>query len=143
MGNATLRPLNPRNYRFGTRLVGRQCRCGRMGKISLRAGFDPRTVQPIASRHTDSTIRPFASDRVHSRACLDAAGKRNLCSYRQSTNNWKWSAGRNESRPRVISSFGREEAENCALLGCYVIINTSCVITQKSAVLSCYHVWFM
>ena len=34
-------------------LGGSQGRCGRMRKISLRTGFDPRTVQPVASRYTD------------------------------------------------------------------------------------------
>ena len=31
---------------------------GRMWKISLPPGFDPRTVQPVDSRYTDCTTRP-------------------------------------------------------------------------------------
>ena len=61
-------------------MVGPKARCGRMGKISVRTGFDPRTVQPVASRCSYSAIRPFkislfASDRVGSRAGLDAVRK--------------------------------------------------------------------
>ena len=33
-----------------------QGRCGRVRKISPTPGFDPRTVQPVASRRTDCTI---------------------------------------------------------------------------------------
>ena len=36
-----------------TRLGGPQDRSGRVGKISPPPGFDPRTVQPVASRYTD------------------------------------------------------------------------------------------
>jgi len=35
------------------RLGGPQGRSGRVRKISPLTGFDPRTVQPVASRHTD------------------------------------------------------------------------------------------
>jgi hypothetical protein len=35
------------------RLGGPHGRSGRVRKISLPAGFDPRTVQPVASRYTD------------------------------------------------------------------------------------------
>jgi hypothetical protein len=34
-------------------LGGPQGRSGRMRKISLPPGFDPLTVQPVASRYTD------------------------------------------------------------------------------------------
>ena len=37
-------------------LGGLQGRSGRMRKISPLPGFDPRTVQPIASRYTDCAI---------------------------------------------------------------------------------------
>jgi rRNA maturation protein Nop10 len=35
------------------RLGGPQGRCGRVRKISRPPGFDPRTVQSLASRYTD------------------------------------------------------------------------------------------
>ena len=40
-------------YPLYMRLGGPQGRSGRVWKISLPAGFDPRTVQPVASRYTD------------------------------------------------------------------------------------------
>jgi hypothetical protein len=40
-------------YPFYRRLGGPQGRSGRVRKISLAQGFDPRTVQPVASRYTD------------------------------------------------------------------------------------------
>jgi hypothetical protein len=38
------------------RLGGPQGRSGRVRKISPPPGFDPRTVQPVASRYTDYAI---------------------------------------------------------------------------------------
>jgi hypothetical protein len=38
------------------RLGGPQGRSGRVRKMSLPLGFDPRTVQPVASPYTDSAI---------------------------------------------------------------------------------------
>jgi hypothetical protein len=40
------------------RLGGPQDRSGRVRKISPPPGFDPRTVQPVASRYTDWDTRP-------------------------------------------------------------------------------------
>jgi len=79
---------------------------------------------------------------VLSRAYLDAAGKRKICARtgKRKIITGNGSAVHNESLPRVIPSFRREEAENCALLGCYVITTARSVITQKSVILSCYHV---
>jgi hypothetical protein len=57
--NATPRPLYPRK-RPGTRgiggWVGPQGLSGRARKISPVQGFDPRTVQTVASRYTDRAI---------------------------------------------------------------------------------------
>jgi hypothetical protein len=36
--------------------VGPQGRSGRVRKISSPPGFDPRTVQPVASRYTDPVL---------------------------------------------------------------------------------------
>jgi hypothetical protein len=43
-------------YPLHTKLGGPQCRSGRVRKISPPPGFDPRTVQPVASRYTDYAI---------------------------------------------------------------------------------------
>ena len=43
------------------RLGGAQGRSGQVRKISSPPGFDPRTVQPVASRYTDYATRPNIS----------------------------------------------------------------------------------
>ena len=43
-------------YPLYKKLGGPQGRSGRVGKISPPPGFDPRTVQPVASRYTDWAI---------------------------------------------------------------------------------------
>jgi len=43
-------------YPLYRRLGGHQGRSGRLRKISPPTGFDPRTVQPVASRYTDWAI---------------------------------------------------------------------------------------
>jgi hypothetical protein len=45
-------------YPLYRRLVGPQDRSGQVRKTSSLPGFDPRTVQPIASRYTDYATRP-------------------------------------------------------------------------------------
>ena len=51
-------------YPLYRRLGGPQGRSGQVRKISPPMGFDPRTVQPIASRYTDYATRP-TSTPVH------------------------------------------------------------------------------
>jgi len=50
-----LPPVNTRNPLY-RRLGGPQGRSGRVRKISLPPEFDPRIVQPVASRYTDWDI---------------------------------------------------------------------------------------
>jgi len=45
-------------YPLYRRLGGPQGRSGQVRKISPPSGFDPRTVQPVASRYTDYATRP-------------------------------------------------------------------------------------
>ena len=52
------RPLFTPQYPLYRRLGGPQGRSGEVGKISPPPGFDPRTVQPVASRYTDWATRP-------------------------------------------------------------------------------------
>jgi hypothetical protein len=54
------RPLPPGKTRYPLyrRLGGPQGRCDQVRKISPPPGFDPRTVQPVASRYTDWATRP-------------------------------------------------------------------------------------
>ena len=49
-------PAKETRYPLYRRLGGPQGRSGRMQNISLPAGLDPRTVQPVASRYTDWAI---------------------------------------------------------------------------------------
>ena len=49
-------PEKDTRYPLYRRLGGPQGRSGRVQKISPPTGFDPRTVQPVASRYTDSVI---------------------------------------------------------------------------------------
>ena len=53
-------PLPPGNTRYPLyrRLGGPQGRYGWVRKISAPPAFDPRTVQPVASRYTDELSRP-------------------------------------------------------------------------------------
>jgi hypothetical protein len=53
----SLRPEKTK-YTLYRRLGGPQGRSGQMRKISPPPGFDPRTVQPVASRYTDYATRP-------------------------------------------------------------------------------------
>jgi len=46
-------PLGKTRYPLYRRLGGPQARSGLIRKISPLPGFDPRTVQPVASRYTD------------------------------------------------------------------------------------------
>jgi hypothetical protein len=54
------RSLSPgkTRYPFYRRLGGTQGRSGQVQKILPTPGFDPRTVQPVASRYTDYATRP-------------------------------------------------------------------------------------
>jgi hypothetical protein len=49
-------PLGRTRYPLSRRLGGPQGRSGRVRKISPQPGFDPRTVQPVASRYTDRAV---------------------------------------------------------------------------------------
>ena len=49
-------PSGKTRYPLYRRLGGPQDRSGRVRKISPPPAFDPRTVQPVASRYTDCAI---------------------------------------------------------------------------------------
>ena len=51
-------PQGKTRYPLYRRLGGPQGRSGQVRKISPPPGFDPRTVQPVASRYTDWATRP-------------------------------------------------------------------------------------
>jgi len=51
-------PAGKTLYPLYKKLGGHQGRFGQVRKISHPPGFDPRTVQPVASRYTDYATRP-------------------------------------------------------------------------------------
>jgi hypothetical protein len=55
---------------FCRMLGGLQGWSGRVRKIKLPTGFDPRTVQPLASRYTDWAIPAHRSYRTHIKSIL-------------------------------------------------------------------------
>jgi hypothetical protein len=65
--NARSRPRYPQEWpdiRCIGGWVGLQGRSGRVGKISPLSGFDPRTVQPVASRYTDCAILAHTKELI-------------------------------------------------------------------------------
>jgi hypothetical protein len=58
--------VTPRMTRYPVyrRLGGPQGQSGRVRKISPPTGFDPRTVQPVASRYTDWAIPSLSIART-------------------------------------------------------------------------------
>jgi hypothetical protein len=56
---AALYQLGKTRYPLYRRLGGPQGRSGQVRKISLPPGFDPQTVQPIASCYTNYTTWPY------------------------------------------------------------------------------------
>jgi hypothetical protein len=69
-------PPGKTRYPLYRRLGGPQGRSGQVWKISPPPEFDPRTVQPVASRYTDWAIRPtmnmcFKSKHLLRYGCLN------------------------------------------------------------------------
>jgi len=58
----TALPPGKTRYPSYRRLGGPQGRSGRVRKISPPLGFDPRTVQSVASRYTDPQVQEFFTE---------------------------------------------------------------------------------
>ena len=58
-------PPGKTRYPLYMRLGGPQGRSGQVRKISPPPGFDPRTVQPVASRYTDQLPGPLTMGKVY------------------------------------------------------------------------------
>jgi len=70
-------PPGKTRYSLYRRLSGPQGRSAQMRKILLPPGFDPRTVQPVASRYTDYATRPTCRTiRLYSVVSTGLSGKR-------------------------------------------------------------------
>jgi hypothetical protein len=63
-------PLSMTRYPLHKRLNGPQGRSGRVQNIWSLPGFDPRTVQPVASRNTDCVVPAHVNIVKH---CKEAA----------------------------------------------------------------------
>jgi hypothetical protein len=57
-------PPGKTRYPLYRRLGGPHGRSGQVRKISPPPGFDPRTVQPVASRYTDYATRPTDDTQI-------------------------------------------------------------------------------
>jgi hypothetical protein len=62
-------PLGKTRYPFCRRLSGPQNRSGRVRKFSPPPGFDPRTVQPVASSYTDYAIPVHSHEQLQMKTC--------------------------------------------------------------------------
>jgi hypothetical protein len=58
-------PPGKTRYPLYRRLGGPQGRSGQVRKISPPTGFDPRTVQPVASRYTDWAIPAHLDSSIY------------------------------------------------------------------------------
>jgi hypothetical protein len=59
-------PPGKTRYPLYRRLGGPQSQSGQVRKISPPPGFDPRTVQLVASRYTDWAVRPtYCSNKIY------------------------------------------------------------------------------
>ena len=71
--SVTPRPLfTPRKTWY--HCTGPRGRYGQMRKISLPPGFDPRTVQPVASRYNDYATRPTSRCKRSHNLCSECYG---------------------------------------------------------------------
>jgi len=71
----TALPTGKTRYPLYRRLGGPQDRSGRVRKISPPPGFDPRTVQRVASRFTDKATGPTLSSCTQKKSKINAAHK--------------------------------------------------------------------
>ena len=65
-------PTGKTQYPLYRRLGRPQGRSGQVQKISPTPGFDPRAVQPVASRYTDCAIPApnYKQDRIYFKAMI-------------------------------------------------------------------------
>ena len=63
-------PPGKTRYPLYRRLGGPHGRSGQVRKISPQPGFDPRTVQPVASRYTDWATRPALYEYINIRTAV-------------------------------------------------------------------------
>ena len=86
-------PPGKTRYPMYRRLGGPQGRSGQVRKISPPTGFDPRTVQPVASRYTDWATRPThdqKSQQIYSITARSTSSVRCSINHRTKYQNILW-----------------------------------------------------
>ena len=66
-------PLEKTRYPLYRRLGGPQGQSGQVWEISPPLGFDPRTVQPVGSRNTDSSKEFYEEKKMQTGSVVDTA----------------------------------------------------------------------
>ena len=100
---AALTPGKTR-YPLYRRLGGPQSRSGRVRKILPPPGFDPRTVQPVASRYTDRHSKnPLHEGKSNE---TSVAHFESVTNFRTLGNKTKFHGSRNSEKPE--HKFGTE-----------------------------------
>jgi len=118
-------PLGKTRYPLYRRLGGPQSRSGRVRKTSTPPGFDPRTVQPVASRYTDCAIpalhgthwlsRNFGNEVAVTASFISEGGPR--CNALRNTNTSSYTS-------ETFSSSEHSTRTHC---NCSSIIITGCL----------------
>jgi hypothetical protein len=117
-------------YPLYRRLGGPQGRSGRTLKISPLPGFEPRTVQPVASRYTDWAIRPRTG---LSRSKLKIRSTQKLYFPPYSYTHWNWGVLRRE---HVIRAYMEVDLTlhifiTSPLLGCAVSFALGLLLSRE------------
>ena len=104
-------PPGKTRYPLYRRLGGPQGRSGQVRKISPPPGFDPRTVQPVASRYTDYTTRPISKSSTQQKSPRETT-------KRPTKNGWCNCVRRDINRHKI--KIWKEESKNRAELEKFV-----------------------
>ena len=141
-------PPGKTRYPLYKKLGGPQGRGGRVQKISIPPGFDPRTVQPVASRCTDWAVSalPWVLDllmfdillQCHSVGCNLLTVTSNCIATPLAAICWQWHL---TAMPLPwLQSADSDILLQCHSLGCNLLIVTSyCNATPLAAICWQWH----
>ena len=113
-------PPGKARYPLYRRLGGPQGPSGRVRKISTPSGFDPRTIQPVASHHTDRAV-PARSGNI--RSWISSTNEKNgeqrwgcqLCMLHGVEWPGDCECGNRSSMERFLSFLLRDSGKVCGL----------------------------
>jgi hypothetical protein len=132
--------LPPRKTRYPMyrRLGGVQGRSGRVQKISSPQGFDPRTVQPVASRYTDWAIAALrrGGNKLKNSIQKIHLGEAATSWATQRITRYLW--GRNvhhhaHNRPPLASNLSEIKSVHIFLLSIYLWRHDMLTFTSRSS----------